>query len=136
MIRPTIAGAVLFAATPLSVAWADDRTQFNDYVETCVAEHGTTDALVAACLEEQVGSVEAYLGDILSETEGFLDEPAVAALRSAQAAWERYRDQSCAYHAARAPRDAVPRALMCRLRLVNARVAEILENEDFAAFDD
>lgn len=136
MSKLAIACAIMLAAAPFPLARADDRARFSEYVETCVAEHGTTDALVAACVEDQVASNEAYLGDILSETEGLIDEPGIAALRAAQAAWERYRDESCAYHAIRVPRDAVSRLLMCRLRLVNARIGEILANEDFASFED
>jgi uncharacterized protein YecT (DUF1311 family) len=128
--------ALLATALPISLARADDLGEFQGYVETCVAEHGTVDKLVGACLDDQISSMENYLGDILGETEAVLDAAGIAGLRASQAAWESYRDASCAYHAARAPRDAMPRALMCRLRLVNARIAEILENEDFARFED
>ena len=127
--------AVLFTALPLAVR-ADDLADFNGYVETCIAEHGTIDKLVIACLDDQIGAQENYLGDILTETEGVIAEAQVPALRATQAAWESYRDASCAYHAALKPRDAAPRALMCRLRLVNARIAEVLASDEFAAFED
>lgn len=126
---------LLLAALPMA-ARADDLADFAEYVETCVADVGTIDKLVIACVDDQVAAQESYLGDILIETEGVIAEAQVPALRATQAAWESYRDKSCAYHAALKPRDAAPRALMCRLRLVNARIAEVLAGDEFAAFED
>ncbi len=126
---------LLLAIQPIS-AQADDLAAFSGYVETCVAEHGTIDAVVGSCVGEQVAARENYLGDLLIETEGALEAAQIPALRSAQAAWEDYRDKTCAYHVALKPRDAMPRELFCRLRLVNSRIADVLENADFAAFED
>ena len=134
MLKPLLL-ALLLAALPV-VGHADDRADFASHVETCVAEFGTTDALVGACVEEQVAARENYLGDILIETEGALDAKHGLAFNAAQAAWELYRDKTCAYQAALEPRDAMPRGLLCRLRLVNARISDVLENAAFAAFED
>ena len=128
--------ALLAGALSVSQAQADDRSDFAAYVETCVAENGTTDALVGACIEDQVASRENYLGDILIETEGALEAELVLPFQAAQAAWELYRDKTCAYQAALEPRDALPRGLFCRLRLVNDRIADVLENAEFSAFED
>lgn len=127
--------AVLFTALPVA-ARADDLADFTGYVETCVAEVGTIDALVGACVDEQVSAQENHLGDILIETEGTLEAEHVLPFKAAQAAWELYRDKTCAYQSALEKRDAMPRGLFCRLRLVNARISDVLENADFAAFED
>ena len=134
MLKPLLL-TLLLAALPVA-AHADDRADFTRYVEACVAENGTTDALVGACVEDQVASQENYLGDILIETEGALEAELVLPFQAAQAAWELYRDKTCAYQAALEPRDAMPRGLLCRLRLVNARIADVLENAEFSAFED
>lgn len=131
--------ATAFALFPLSSLGNDissDRSQFQGYLDTCVAEHGTIDALVAPCVSDQVAAQENHLVDLLIETEAALMPDQVEALQMAQATWEAYRDAICAYQASLKPRDAEPRELFCRLRLVNARIADVLENEDFAEFED
>ena len=127
--------AVLLAVQPMQ-AHADDLAEFTAYVETCVAANGTTDALVGACIDERISAHEDELGDLLLETEVTIEAEQVPALRAAQAAWQDYRDKTCAYQAALAPRDALPRELFCRFRLVNARTADVLEGADFAMFED
>ena len=135
MLKNTLIALALVTALPVAVH-ADDRAEFDGFVAVCMEEHGTIDKLLIPCIEDHVASKENYLSDILIEAEGIVAEDQIQRLHAAQAAWESYRDTSCAYHAAFKPRDDVPRAQMCRLRLVNGRIAEILAHEDFAEFGD
>jgi uncharacterized protein YecT (DUF1311 family) len=137
MFRAAIA-AVTFALLTAGAQAGDaaaDRAEFADYVATCTAADGPDAAAISACISDQVSALENYLGDILVETEGIVGDGHVEALNAAQSAWESFRDKACAYEAAIGSGHTERRAQFCRLRLVEARIDEILEGEDFADAD-
>lgn len=124
--------ALAAPATPALADAAADRAYLAESREGCktLPSHDTRTQM--ECLVDQVMSLDAYLGDIVSETYGFIGEADQDALRKAQADWEQYRASTCAYHAERAGAERAMAELFCVLRLTNARIAEILANEDFA----
>jgi uncharacterized protein YecT (DUF1311 family) len=135
MFRSSLAAAALWAGLAGGACAAgaqDDRAEFAGYVQICMEEHGKATKAVSDCVSDQVGALESYLGDILSETEGIVGGRNVPALRATQDAWEGYRDAACAYHAGLDRGDAGRRSQFCRLRLVRERIEEILQGEGFA----
>jgi uncharacterized protein YecT (DUF1311 family) len=126
---------VLILALFISPAMADvaeDRAYFAENLESCktLPAHDTRSQL--ECVVDQVMSLDAYLGDILAETYGFVSEADARLLRRAQESWEQYRARTCAYHKSLADGDPALAELFCVLRITNLRIAEILANEGFA----
>jgi uncharacterized protein YecT (DUF1311 family) len=135
MIRTALlAASFALVASPSLADAAADRTTFETMVEACVAENGTTDALVLACMEEKQGAADAEMATALDALAASEPDHAVA-LRAAQVTWEAYRLTQCNYHAEVRPRDANPRRLFCAMRLGQQRLSQLREGLDFADYE-
>lgn len=123
------AALLLFPATALASDKAEVLAEFKGYVEACTADPG--DRTVDKCVEEQVDSVDNYLGDIVGEMTGYVSGPAGKRMLDGQKAFEKYRHLTCTYEQEAHPED--PHAgLFCFLRLTEQRVADVREGLDFA----
>ncbi|WP_417307897.1 lysozyme inhibitor LprI family protein [Devosia sp.] len=137
MLKTVIAAlALAVVATPALAADVEtDRAEFTTMVDTCVAQFGTIDKDLAACIEAEIATRGNALEARIAEAARTLDEAAADALFASQAAWTDWRVASCAYHAALAPRDADPRELFCNLRLLNARTEQLEAGSSWADFE-
>lgn len=135
MIRTALlAAALVVGASPCLADAAADRAAFGGMVDACVAENGTTDALVLVCMEEKQGAADAEIATELDALAAANPDHAVA-LKAAQVTWDAYRLTQCNFHAEVKPRDADPRRLFCAMRLGQQRLEQLREGLDFADYE-
>jgi hypothetical protein len=123
------AALLLFPAPVLASDKAEVLTEFKDYVASCTVDAG--DRTVDKCVEDQVSSLDSYLGDIVGEMTGYVSEPAARIMLDGQQAFKKYRHLTCSYEQAAHPEDKWA-GLFCFLRLTEQRVSDVREGLDFA----
>ena len=125
--------ALALSAPSAAAERAADAAEFKGYVDSCA---GNTDERgVDGCIADQVLAKVSYLGDILSETANGLTDTNAKLQYAAQDKFEAYGKAACSYQLA-ALKSADKRAeLFCMLRLVNQRIADVIEGEDFLTRD-
>lgn len=123
------AALLLVPATALASDKAAVLAEFKGYVESCTANPG--DRTADKCIEDQVSSLDAYLGDIVGEMTQYVSEPAARLMLDGQKAFQKYRHLTCSYEQEAHPED--PHAgLFCFLRLTTQRVDDVREGLDFS----
>jgi uncharacterized protein YecT (DUF1311 family) len=120
---------LLLPITAIASDKAAVLADYKGYVEGCTADPG--DRTVERCVEDQVSSLDGYLGDIVAEMTQYVDERAAKLMVDGQKAFEKYRNLTCNYEQAAHPEDKNA-GLFCFLRLTTQRVDDVREGLDFA----